>query len=173
MRRRQRERGTQLLELAIMMPLLCLIILAITDGADLVRTHVLLNNAAREGARMSASLYCPTCNKNATVPTIQSYILQYINTETDGKGIGGTGGKDAWCTPSQLTASNIIVNTATSYAYSDPSISSGNNQGKATQVSIDFTYTFCFVPNFANMFPGVGISNTVPLHTESTFYNMY
>jgi Flp pilus assembly protein TadG len=48
-----KERGAMLMELAIMLPLLILLIMLVLEGSRLVRTHQVLNNAAREGARLS------------------------------------------------------------------------------------------------------------------------
>ena len=48
---RTRQRGTQLLEFAIALPLLLLLFFVVTEGAGLVRAHQVLNNAAREGSR--------------------------------------------------------------------------------------------------------------------------
>jgi Flp pilus assembly protein TadG len=42
-----------LMELALLLPLLILIIMLVLEGSRLVRTHQVLNNAAREGARLS------------------------------------------------------------------------------------------------------------------------
>lgn len=166
-----RERGTQIVELALILPLLGFIIFAIIDGADLVRTHLLINNAAREGARISASLYCPTCSASAVAPTVKAQVLQYISSETNGEGIGTSSGKDAWCSATALDTSNISVNPNVPYSYPDPSNPGGTTTGTATQVTIDYTYTFCYVPNFASWF-GV-LSNTVPLHAEAMFYNLH
>jgi Flp pilus assembly protein TadG len=166
----RRQRGTQLVELAIVLPLLCLIIFAIIDGADVVRTHVLLNNAAREGARMSASQYCPSCSAAATVQGVRNFVMQYVNQETAGQGIG-PGGKDGWCSTAQLSTSNITVTPNVSYTYSDPSNPTGTTPVCATKVTIDYPYTFCYVSNFATLFGG--INPTVSLHTEAIFYNLY
>jgi len=48
-----REHGAMLLELALLLPLLVLIVMLVLEGSRLVRTHQVLNNAAREGARLS------------------------------------------------------------------------------------------------------------------------
>jgi len=42
-----------LLEFALVLPLLVLIVMLVLEGSRLVRTHQVLNNAAREGARLS------------------------------------------------------------------------------------------------------------------------
>jgi Flp pilus assembly protein TadG len=50
---RFREKGTVLMELVLVLPLLVLIVMLVLEGSRLVRTHQVLNNAAREGARLS------------------------------------------------------------------------------------------------------------------------
>lgn len=52
-RNRANERGTQVLELAVVLPVLALLALIVTEGASFVRVHQVLNNAAREGARLA------------------------------------------------------------------------------------------------------------------------
>lgn len=47
------ERGTMLMELALVTPLLILILMLVLEGSHLIRTHQVLNNTAREGARLS------------------------------------------------------------------------------------------------------------------------
>ena len=47
------EKGSVLMELALVLPLLILIVMLVLEGSKLVRTHQVLNNAAREGARLS------------------------------------------------------------------------------------------------------------------------
>ena len=52
-RRASRQRGSVLVEFALVLPLLVLIVMLVLEGSRLVRTHQVLNNAAREGARLS------------------------------------------------------------------------------------------------------------------------
>ena len=52
---RTMERGTVMVELALLLPLLVLIVMLVLEGSRLVRTHQVLNNAAREGARLSVN----------------------------------------------------------------------------------------------------------------------
>ena len=54
LRNRHPERGTALVELAVMLPLLLVLSLTVMEGGEMIRTHVVLNNAAREGARFSS-----------------------------------------------------------------------------------------------------------------------
>jgi Flp pilus assembly protein TadG len=51
---RRGERGTQIVEMALVLPLLLFIALVIIEGAAFVRTHQVINNAAREGAVLSS-----------------------------------------------------------------------------------------------------------------------
>ena len=47
------ERGAELIELAISLPLLLLVVFGIIDTAFLFRNYLVITNAAREGARIS------------------------------------------------------------------------------------------------------------------------
>ena len=48
------DRGTQIAEFALVLPLLLFISLGIIEGSSFIRVHQIINNAAREGARISA-----------------------------------------------------------------------------------------------------------------------
>jgi Flp pilus assembly protein TadG len=78
-RSRNRERGTQLVEFALVLPFLLFMGMFVTEGAGFLRTHQVLNNAAREGARLSnlPENKCadPACSTN---PTIQNAVLYYL-----------------------------------------------------------------------------------------------
>src|SRR4029078_11960443 len=54
MRSRSPERGTGLVELSIVMPLLLLLSIMVMEGGAMIRTHIVINNAAREAARFSS-----------------------------------------------------------------------------------------------------------------------
>jgi Flp pilus assembly protein TadG len=51
--RRRRERGAALGELALVMPFLLLVVMLMLEGSRLVETYQIINNAAREGARLA------------------------------------------------------------------------------------------------------------------------
>jgi Flp pilus assembly protein TadG len=70
--RQLRERGTQIVELAISLPLLMFLALALVDGGALLHAHQIINSSAREGARLSAQ------PENAGASTaIQNAVVQY------------------------------------------------------------------------------------------------
>ena len=61
-----------------MVPFLLLLVLVIIEGAAMIRTHQVMNNAAREGARLSASGQEYECNGSAAcLATIQQAVVQY------------------------------------------------------------------------------------------------
>jgi Flp pilus assembly protein TadG len=53
MNRRLGQRGTQIAELAIVLPLLAFLALVVSEGSGFIRVHQVINNAAREGARLA------------------------------------------------------------------------------------------------------------------------
>jgi len=74
------ERGTQLIELALVMPILLLLALGIIDMAALIHANQVVSNAAREGARLSIMQE----NNGATgsgANTIVERVQTYITTE--------------------------------------------------------------------------------------------
>jgi Flp pilus assembly protein TadG len=51
--KRARERGTQIVEFAVVLPLIILFVLITAEGANMFRVYQVVDNAAREGARLS------------------------------------------------------------------------------------------------------------------------
>jgi Flp pilus assembly protein TadG len=72
MRSRHPERGTALVELAIVTPLLLLLGLMVMEGGDMIRTHIVINNAAREAARFSS-----TEDQHSSISDIQQVAVSY------------------------------------------------------------------------------------------------
>ncbi len=77
------ERGTALLEMALVFPLLMLLFLIAIDLGLVLREHQILQNAAREGARFSAlpANWVSPLNPAASVARIQQYVLDYLQRE--------------------------------------------------------------------------------------------
>lgn len=69
------ERGTALLEAALIIPILLLISVGIFEFGRAYQTWQILTNAAREGARMSVV-------PNADAGTVEARVVQYM---TDGR----------------------------------------------------------------------------------------
>src|SRR5512138_3707625 len=69
---RRRERGSQIVELAIALPLLTLMAMMVAEGSALLQAHQVINNAAREGARLSA-----LPENNGGVAEVQNAVVSY------------------------------------------------------------------------------------------------
>ncbi len=123
---RRRQRGTQVVELAIVLPLLAFLALLVTEGSDFIRVHEVLNNAAREGARLSAQQ--ENAGKTAAIVTA---VQNYITNESGGR----VNGANANVTVVQ----NLQVPT---------NDGSGPVNMDASQVTVTYAYQFKYLPNF-------------------------
>ena len=77
------ERGSVIVELALMLPLLAIFILGATDLGLIIREHQILQNAAREGARFSSQPVnrIDTTNPIATANSIRDKVINYLAEE--------------------------------------------------------------------------------------------
>jgi Flp pilus assembly protein TadG len=48
------DRGAEIAEMALLLPLLCFICFGVIEVSSFIRVHQVINNAAREGARLSS-----------------------------------------------------------------------------------------------------------------------
>lgn len=74
-----RERGANLVELALILPFLLLLIAAIADFGRAFNSYIVINNAAREGARYGGRV-------NHT-DVIDTYILNAVYQEAENSGL--------------------------------------------------------------------------------------
>lgn len=115
-KKRAGERGTMLTELALVTPLMILILMLVLEGSRVIRTHQVLNNAAREGARLSV------LQENEGLPgDIVTQVINYANQN------GVT-----------LTAANITINQ-------NGVIPNGGISIPASIVTVTYTYTPTFL----------------------------
>ncbi|MFB3916598.1 MAG: TadE/TadG family type IV pilus assembly protein [Terriglobales bacterium] len=71
---RSKERGTQVAEFAVALPLLLFLVLLVTEGAGVIRAHQVLNNIAREGARFASNTtFSGTMTADDTVRDMMAY----------------------------------------------------------------------------------------------------
>jgi Flp pilus assembly protein TadG len=73
---RNPENGVIAVELAIMLPILLVFLVAIVDLGLLLREHQILQNAAREGARMSS-----LPRNSGNLGTVQQRVVDYLAEE--------------------------------------------------------------------------------------------
>lgn len=71
MKRRHSERGSAMLETAIVTPILLLLTAGIFEVGRLYQTWQVVTNAAREGARVSVT---PSANNNTTKALVKQYL---------------------------------------------------------------------------------------------------
>ena len=157
-RLRQQESGTQIVELALVLPLLLFLALAVGEGAGMIRAHQILNNAAREAARLSV------------LPANQGNIVFLQNTATCYLVRNGV-------TPpaAQVPAScraRVFQSTCTSYVVNVNQAMMVPNGGvyiPASQVTVSCGYKLNFLPRL----PGFGVSNVINLWGEAEFRNFW
>lgn len=145
-RRLPAESGTQIAELAIVMPLLLLLVLIIIEGAAMVRTHQVLNNAAREGARLS-SVSDYKCDGDAgCLGAIRQAVVQYASDN------------------------RVTITTAQVQVDQSKSVVQPSGIGiHASQVTVTMPYP---LPLLSSL-PWFGIPGTVTLAGTAEFRNFY
>ena len=78
------QRGTALVELALILPLLVVMFVGVVDFGLFIREHQILQNAAREGARYSAlpaNYMLMSSNPSAIESSIKNRVVTYLQQE--------------------------------------------------------------------------------------------
>ncbi len=149
--RRERERGTQLIELALVLPMLLMLAVLVSEGASVLHAHIVLNNAAREGAHL-ASLPendCTTAPSYGTcISNIQNAVVAYA------------------------AANNITITTANVTVNESMVIPNNPVNMAGSQVTVSYAYPLTFVPAIINAWFG-GVGSTVTLTGQAEFRNFY
>ncbi len=140
-----RRRGTQTLELALVLPLLLFLVFLVIEGADFVRVHQVINNAARVGAHFSAMPENSPLN-----PGSAAAIQTVVKTYATNNGVDGT----------KLTVT---------LDQSVPVVDSNGITHYLSRVTVTFPYVMQYLPAI----PTFNISNTVTLKGEAEFPNLY
>jgi len=97
----RRQRGDAIVELALLVPILVLMLCGVLELGRVVDAWIVVNNAAREGAREAALAY----PDSATLSTAQSATLDYLT-----RGFAPRGDISAPSVPNvQLTSDTVQV----------------------------------------------------------------
>ena len=115
------ERGAELIEMALVLPLLLLVIVGIVDFGFLFSRYEVLTNAAREGARIAVLQGYGTADVN-------SRVCQYLTTG----GVPTTGCPAAPTNPA-ITVSDVTIDVPV------------GSDIDAKQVTIVYTHNFMFI----------------------------
>jgi Flp pilus assembly protein TadG len=95
------QRGDSIVELALLAPLLMLMLFGVLEMGRVVDAWIVVNNAAREGAREAALAY----PDSQTITTAQSAALAYLTS-----GLAPRGDISSMSVPSvQLTTDSVMV----------------------------------------------------------------
>ncbi|HKW24648.1 MAG TPA: TadE/TadG family type IV pilus assembly protein [Terriglobales bacterium] len=172
--KRQREKGTQLAELAVTLPLLVFLALGAIEGGSLLRVHQLLNNAAREGTRMAITQNIAYAANRDTI--VQNVVANYLtnNNALPGGGAFTLGQCNSWSAGTNVTtnwpfqvggtlpANGAITGTLT--------MASGTSVTTSmAQVTVTCAYKFFFMPTL----PGLRRQPTVTLKGQTTMMDLY
>ncbi len=125
------EGGAELIEMALVIPILLLVVLGIVDFAFVFQRYEAVTNATREGARVAVL-------PGYTEPDVQSRVQSYIQT-------GGL----------PTTASNPTVTVTPT------TVAAGGNTWSATQVNVSYEHDYLFLGPIAGWFGGSFTSLTL------------
>ena len=130
---RRSEEGAQLVEFALVLPLLLFVLLGICEFGFIFQRYEVLTNAAREGARMAVL-------PGYTVPDVQARVTAYV-----------TAGR----VPTTNSNPSVLVENTTI------PMGGGMPAMPAKRVTVNYTHTYTFLSVIAPWF-GASYS-TVPL----------
>jgi len=163
---KRRTRGTQVAELAIVLPLLLFLSLAVSEGAYMIRVHQVLNNAAREGARLAVQpdnfdaanplTDCATAAPNTSHAALCQAIIQYAKNN----GISAGSGFNRCNGNAGTSGLNVTINQR----YLIPGTGGGLSLN-GTQVLVVCPYNLAFLPRL----PSFGVTGTVNLQGNVVF----
>jgi Flp pilus assembly protein TadG len=140
LRRLRSECGAELIEFALVLPILLLVFAGIVDFALMFQRYLTVSNAAREGARiavLTASGY--------TATDVQNRVTQYVR-----EGIG-----DATASPTTVVTTVNIDPPGTTPPF------------PAAQVTVTMTHTYLFLGPVSGMLGG-GSWSSITLFARST-----
>jgi Flp pilus assembly protein TadG len=162
--RKRGERGSQIAELALVLPLLAFLALVVSEGAGVVRTHQVINNAAREGARISAEQV-----SQDAISAIQTAVADYACFN----GVKLSGASTSACT---RTTFNVTCASAGSAVTVNQKVLVPTAAGvgiQSSQVTVTCNYPLTYLPKLSFPSLGISVSNSIPLRATATFSNFY
>ncbi len=148
----QNERGTQVAELAMVLPLLLFLGLAVTEGAGFVRVHQILNNAAREGAKFSSLE-----ENKQEIPAIQGVVDTYLKNASGSNVCQNAAGCNVSSPLAVVTVNQCTVITVP-----------GSPNKWGSRVDVSYAYQLQYLPKL----PWFSLPGTVNLRGRAEFANM-
>jgi hypothetical protein len=163
---RRKERGTQIVEFAVVLPIVMLLSLAVAEGANMFRVYQLVANASREGARLSSlptyswmamklgSAQPPACVFNSGSLTNSNAVCQDVANYAQNNKLIGTGLQQC---------STLTVNV--NQAYQAPN----DSTPRYSQVSVVCAYGLRWLPRL----PFYSVASTLNLARSTAFLNLW
>jgi Flp pilus assembly protein TadG len=118
------EEAAQLVEFALVLPMLLLVVLGIAEFGFIFQRYEVVTNAAREGARMAV---LPGYTDADVIARVQTYVAQGRVTTT-------------------TTNPNIVITNVTI------PVGAGLPPINAKRVVVTYTHTYTFLPNIGALF---------------------
>lgn len=171
----KKQKGTQVAELAIALPLLVFLGMAAIEGGSMLRVHQLLNNAAREGTRMAIEQNVAYAANRDTI--IQNVVSNYLsnNNVLPGNNATFTLGQCATWTATTNVATNWPVEVggtlpAAGAITGTLTLASGTTViTNMARVTVTCPYKFFFLPRL----PGLQTQPAVTLQGQTTMMDLY
>jgi Flp pilus assembly protein TadG len=170
-RNSQKERGSQIVEFAVILPVLLLLALIVAEGANLFRVYELVTNAAREGARLSV------LSQNDYVAINQTTNFKLTNPQTCTFSAKSTTSNHPVCQAvADYVQNNEVVGnafvqcptvTVTVDQVNAPASDSANSH--YSRVDVSCTYSLRYLPRL----PSYTVANAINVRRTSIFRNLY
>src|SRR5690242_15968932 len=161
--RRHKQRGTQIVEFALVLPILIFLVMAVTEGAAFIRTHQVLNNAAREAARTASAV--ENLNGWDLVTQQNSIAIQaacnYLRSN-NGAFVNWSATSDTTCSDAAFTIQVTRLEGVDAPSVNGVAIS-------ASRAIVTYRYPLQLFPSL----PSVGLPNPLPLSGTAEFRNLY
>lgn len=177
----QSTEGAQLVEFALVLPLLLALVVGIFDFGQAYNLKQKLNNAAREGARFSIEESCADCTQAApaTTQAIENSILNYLtNAGVNVCGLTGTttpttGASYATWTftsPQQCTGTgaNFTIEIDRGVTFVD----ANGATVSASHVIVNSPYAWSFNRIIGFLVPGANYAAVTTLSSDATMQNL-
>ena len=159
----RRQRGTQIVEFAVVLPILLFLVMAVTEGASFVRAHQVLSNAAREAARTAAAPENMNGWDNSAPPQ-NSWAIQaacdYLHSNS--------GAFPSWNAAADPTCTTFAVQVTLLEPVDAPKLANGVAMSSSKAV-----VTYHFPLQMFPALPWVGLPNPLPLSGTAQFRNYY
>jgi Flp pilus assembly protein TadG len=174
--------GSQLLEFALVVPLLLAMVIGILDFGEAYNLKQKLNNAAREGARFAIEEPCSDCTQAApsTTQSIENSIVSYLtNAGVNLCGLTGTTvpsvGPQAFASwtftsPQQCTGTN--ANFTIEIDRGNTFVNSSGAKVPSSQVIVSSPYAWTFNRIIGLLLPGANYQAVTTISSSAIMENL-